>query len=106
MEARINLNRAIDAIVAEAEKMAPSTAGMTKAERLEDIRENRKEEKEAIRADEAFTAQPAVQTEKEGANPAPVEEKAEDSELTPIQRLLRDDLDQRRRKGNGGKGKG
>ena len=106
MEARINLNRAIDAIVAEAEKMAPSTAGMTKAERLEDIRENRKEEKEAIRAEEAFTAQPAVQTEKEGANPAPVEEKAEDSELTPIQRLLRDDLDQRRRKGNGGKGKG
>jgi len=106
MEARINLNRAIDAIVAEAEKMAPSTAGMSKAERLEDIRENRKEEKEAIRAEEAFTAQPAVQAKKAGEKQLPAEEKTEDSELTPIQRLLRDDLDQRRRKGNGGKGKG
>ena len=106
MEARINLNRAIDAIVAEAEKMVPSTAGITKVERLENIRENRKEEKEAIRVQEAFTTQPTAQTEKAGENHAPVEEKTEDSELTPIQRLLRDDLDQRRRKGNGGKGKG
>lgn len=54
-EAVINLNRRIDAIVDEAEKMAPSHAGKTKTERLADIRDNRKEEKEAIRAEEAFT---------------------------------------------------
>ncbi len=105
MEAQINLNREIDAIVDEAEKMAPSLAGMTKSERLADIRENRKEEKEAIRAEEAFTV-PQTSSEEAGNTNAPVEEKAEERTLTPIQRMLRDDLEQRRRKGNGANGKG
>ena len=54
-EAVINLNRRIDAIVQAAEKMMPSSVGKTKAEKLADIRDNRKEEKESIRAGEAFT---------------------------------------------------
>lgn len=44
----------IDAIVDEAEKLTETSAGKTKTERLADIRENRKEEKEAIRQKEAF----------------------------------------------------
>ena len=56
-EAIINLNRKIEAIVSEAEEMMPSSVGKTKTERLADIRENRKEEKEAIRAEEAFTSE-------------------------------------------------
>jgi hypothetical protein len=55
-ESVINLNRRIDAIVQTAEEMMPSNVGKTKEERLADIRENRKEEQESIRAEEAFTS--------------------------------------------------
>ena len=58
-EAVINLNRRIDAIVQAAEEMMPSSVGKTKAEKLANIRENRKEEKESIRAEEAFTSEGA-----------------------------------------------
>ncbi|MBR3187586.1 MAG: Mu transposase C-terminal domain-containing protein [Lachnospiraceae bacterium] len=98
MEAAINLNRAIDAIVADAEKMAPAAAAKTKAERLADIRENRKKEKEALREEEAFTAE-------NGTEPCVLPEERKDAsgdeviltpedweEMTPIQRMLWKDL--------------
>ena len=110
LEAAINLNRAIDAIVSDAEKMAPGVAGKTKAERIADIRENRKKEKEALRTGEAFTAgtqkngqggppeeQPGKQPEGAHAQ-APAISKQEWDEMTPIQRMLWEDLLER---GNG-----
>jgi hypothetical protein len=110
LEAAINLNRAIDAIVSDAEKMAPGAAGKTKAERIADIRENRKKEKEALRTGEAFTAgtqengqggppeeQPGKQPEGAHAQ-APAISKQEWDEMTPIQRMLWEDLLER---GNG-----
>lgn len=108
LEAAINLNRAIDAIVADAEKMSPGAAGKTKAERLSGIRENRKNEREALRAEEAFTAagadaeghvpdtQPA-----ERASGEPILTQQEWDDMTPIQRMLWEDLLERR-DGDGG----
>lgn len=92
-ESLINLNKRIDAIVEAAEKLTGSSAGKTKTERLTDIRENRKAEKEAIRQEEAFTASdqkesgtkqeetatasnnPFEMTEEEWASMSPVERK-------------------------------
>ena len=91
-ESVINLNQMIDAIVDEAEKLT-SAAEQTRAERLSDIRDNRKAEKEAIRKEEAFTAEskkesaarkeetaptsnnPFEVTEEEWASMSPVERK-------------------------------
>ena len=104
-EAVINLNRKIDAIVDEAEKMAPSAAGKTKAERLSDIRENRKEEKEALRAEEAFTSDAAAKKKsKEPARPEtggqgdPFEMTPEEwSAMSPIERMIYTDVKRRQR---------
>ena len=92
-EAEINLNRIIDAIVSEAEQMAPSTAGKTKAERLAGIKENRKKEKEVLREEEAFTAEPGKEAPS-GMAGAPQGQEWE--ELTPIQKMLWKDLERRR----------
>ena len=103
MEAHINLNRKIAAIVEEANQMAPTTVGMTKAERLSDIRENRQTEKETIRAEESFTSQKQEsETKQIDQQPLPaMEEQKPGKPLTPIQKMLWEDLKQRR-KGNGG----
>ena len=103
MEAHINLNRKIAAIVEEANQMAPTTVGMTKAERLSDIRENRQTEKETIRAEESFTGQKQEsETKQIDQQPLPaMEEQKPGKPLTPIQKMLWEDLKQRR-KGNGG----
>ena len=104
LEAAINLNRAIDAIVADAEKMSPGAAGKPKAERISGIRENRKNEKEALRAREAFTAdagKPACSMPPEEdhgerggdtASGEPAISRQEWDEMTPIQRMLWSDL--------------
>lgn len=112
LEAAVNLNRAIDAIVADAEKMAPGAAGKTKAERISEIRENRRNEKEALRAREAFTsdcrdpglAMPAEGEPGAGPENGPPGEavltQQEWDEMTPIQRMLWKDL-LGREEGNG-----
>ena len=107
LESAINLNRAIDAIVAEAEKMSPASTGKTKAERLADIRENRREEKEALRSREAFTSDRAENIQDQGkgnlsgetqdtrtepSSQAPLLTEQEWDEMTPIQRMLWEDL--------------
>ncbi len=99
-ESVINLNQMIDAIVEEAEKLT-SAAGKTKAERLADIRENRKAEKEAIRQEEAFT--PGNQKESEqkqeeqgssSNNPFEVTEE-EWASMSPIERKIYLDVKRR-----------
>lgn len=91
LEAAINLNRRIESIVAEAEKMAPSVKDIPKAERLSGIRENRAKEKEAVRKEEAFTAREKEDTEEAGTASTPLDEPNWE-ELTPIQRMLWEDL--------------
>lgn len=102
-EAVINLNRKIDAIVEEAEKMAPSAAGKTKSERLADIRENRKEERDAIRAGEAFTPEGNAGTGHEG-NGAPEPRRRDDpfemtpeewENMSPVERMIYRDVKRR-----------
>ncbi len=102
-EALMNLNRMIEAIVGKAEKLASSTAGMTKAERLSDIRENRKEEKETLRKEEAFTASAGNERAAEPAGdpaPDPFEMTEEEwKELSPIERMLWEDVKGRQNDG-------
>lgn len=109
-EAVINLNRKIDAIVEEAEKMAPETAGKTKTERLADIRENRKGEKEAIRMEEAFTPDadggdgspdrkgPGIPGTGKTADPFEVTPE-EWEKMSPIDRMIYQDVKRRQRDG-------
>ena len=98
-EALMNLNRYIEAIVGTAEKMAPSTSCMTKSERLEGIRENRKAEKEALREEETFTAVPSLHNKKQEedttADPFEISEE-EWKELSPVERMLWEDVKGRR----------
>ena len=99
-ESVINLNQMIDAIVDEAEKLTNS-AGKTKTEQLAGIRENRKAEKEAIRQEEAFTAQDKKEseTEKEEDGPAsnnPFEVTEEEwASMSPVERKIYLDVKRR-----------
>lgn len=54
-EAKINLGREIDSIIEEAEQMAEPADGRSKAERLSGIKQNRKDEREYLKKQEAFT---------------------------------------------------
>lgn len=99
-ESVINLNKVIDAIVDEAEKMTEISAGKTKTERLADIRENRKEEKEANRQNEAFTATDKQVGKKEGnATPTannPFEMTREEwASMSPVDRMIYKDVKRR-----------
>ena len=101
-EAVINLNREIEAIVNEAEKMTPLDHGKTKTERLSGIRDNRKEEKEAIRAGESFTsavdspAGKAVKGNKGREDPFEMTREEWES-MSPIDRMIYNDVKRRRR---------
>lgn len=95
MEAAINLNRAIDAIVADAEKMAPSSSNKTKTERIAGIRENRRKEKDELRAVEAFTGDESSAEATSSADATSTETEMtqqEWDEMSPIQRMLWGDL--------------
>ena len=112
-DAVINLNRKIEAIVEEANKMAPSAKGKTKTERLADIRENRREEKEAIRAEEAFTsgnseAKHLMTEKKESKSEEPYDPFAMTDEewatMTPAERMIYTDVKRRQQDDNANQG--
>lgn len=108
LEAAINLNRMVEAVVADAEKMAPPVKGIPKSERIDGIRGNRQEEKEARRTEEAFTApetagagmgakDPGTASgQKAGASAGTPPREPIWEELTPIQRMLWKDFEGRR----------
>lgn len=79
------------------DKLTSPTEGMTKAERLSDIRENRKEEKEALREEEAFTASARTRNGRMagpavfGSDPFEMTEE-EWKGLSPIERMLWEDV--------------
>lgn len=54
-EAKINLGREIDSIIEEAEQMAAPTGSCSKAERLSGIKQNRRDEREYLKKQKAFT---------------------------------------------------
>ena len=100
-ESLINLNKRIDAIVEAAERLTGSSAGKTKSERLADIRENRKAEKEAIRQEEAFTASDKKESETEQeetvtASNNPFEMTEEEwASMSPVERKIYLDVKRR-----------
>lgn len=86
-EAKINLGREIDSIIKDVEKLSSTQANCPKSERLVGIRENRKEEREQIRKQEAFTA------EVESAVERPEREKTE--EISPAMQMIRRKMEEK-----------
>lgn len=86
-EAKINLNRQIDAVIAEADSIA-ERGKRTKAERLRGIRENRKREKEAIRESESFMK--GGEASEENAAPKDNEE-----EMSPVLKMIQRKVEER-----------
>lgn len=85
--AKINLGREIDSIIKDAEKLSPTQENRPKSERLAGIRENRKEEREQIRKQEAFTA------EVESAAGQPGREETE--EISPAMQMIRRKMEEK-----------
>lgn len=86
-EAKINLGREIDSIIKDAEKLSPTQANRPKSERLAGIRENRKEEREQIRKQEAFTAEVESAAEQPG--------REETEEISPAMQMIRRKMEEK-----------
>lgn len=86
-EAKINLGREIDSIIKDAEQMSEPAHAGTKSERLAGIRQNRKEEREQIRKQEAFTA----------GEESPVKQPAweETEEISPVLQMIRKKMEEK-----------
>ena len=81
-EAKVNLGKQIESIVESAEKMAETDRHESKAERVRNIRGNRKSERDKIRKQEAFVAKQSD----EGGTKQP--ESPQEEELSPIMRMI------------------
>ena len=81
-EAKVNLGKQIESIVESAEKMAETDRHESKAERVRNIRGNRKSERDKIRKQEAFVAKQSD----EGGKKQP--ESPQEEELSPIMRMI------------------
>ena len=88
MEAKINLGKQIENIVDSAEKKSSSNYGIPKAERIRNIRSNRRNEKEEIRKQEAFTENETDQEEKKDM------QAAREPEVSPIMRLIQQQVEE------------
>lgn len=87
LEAKINLGKQIESIVDSAGQKSGADNAASKAERIRNIRANRKNEKEEIRKKEAFTGRKAGQDEK-AAQPA------KEPEISPIMRLIQQQVEE------------
>ena len=87
LEAKINLGKQIESIVDSARQKSGADNAASKAERIRNIRANRKNEKEEIRKKEAFTGRKAGQDEK-AAQPA------KEPEISPIMRLIQQQVEE------------
>lgn len=87
LEAKINLGKQIESIVDSAEQKSGADNAASKAERLRNIRANRKNEKEEIRKKEAFTGQETEQAEK-------VVQSSKEPEISPIMRLIQQQVEE------------
>lgn len=87
LEAKINLGKQIESIVDSAGQKSGADNAASKAERIRNIRANRKNEKEEIRKKEAFTRRKARQDEKK-------EQPAKEPEISPIMRLIQQQVEE------------
>lgn len=87
LEAKINLGKQIESIVDSAGQKSGAGNVVSKAERIRNIRANRKNEKEEIRKKEAFTGQETEQDEK-------VAQLAKEPEISPIMRLIQQQVEE------------
>ncbi len=87
LEAKINLGKQIESIVDSAGQKSGAGNVVSKAERIRNIRANRKNEKEEIRKKEAFTGQETEQDEK-------VAQPAKEPEISPIMRLIQQQVEE------------
>lgn len=86
-EAKINLGREIDSIIKDAEKLSSMQENRPKSERLAGIRGNRKEEREQIRKQEAFTAEVESAAEQPG--------REETEETSPAMQMIRRKMEEK-----------
>lgn len=88
IEAKINLGKQIESIVDSAEQKSGADNAAPKAERIRDIRTNRKNEREEIRKKEAFTGKEAEHSEKTDV------QSAKEPEVSPILRLIQQQVEE------------
>ena len=81
-EAKVNLGKQIESIVESAERIAETDRPESKAERVRNIRGNRKSERDEIRKQEAFIAERSDG----GSKKQPVI--SQEEELSPIMRMI------------------
>lgn len=87
IEAKINLGKQIESIVDSAEKKSVAVYTASKAERIRNIRANRKNEKEEIRKREAFTGWEVGQDGKTVQSP-------KESEISTIMQLIQQQVEE------------
>ncbi len=93
MASKADLSAAIDGVIAEAEEMARQTSvPKSKAERIGNIRENRRREKESRRQTEAFSLAEDDSSTPESAQPAPPDE---GESMSPTLAMLKQMLEER-----------
>lgn len=88
MEAKINLGKQIESIVDSAEQHPGADNAIPKAERIRNIRSNRKNERDEIRKQEAFTGDEVREDEKENI------QVAGELEVSPIMRLIQQQVEE------------
>lgn len=88
MEAKINLGKQIESIVDSAKQKPGIDNAVPKAERIRNIRSNRRNEREEIRKQEAFTGEEVGQGENEDI------QAARESEVSPIMRLIQQQVEE------------
>lgn len=87
LEAKINLGKQIESIVDSAGQKSGANNAASKAERIRNIRANRKNEKEEIRKEEAFTRRKTGQDEK-------TVQPAKEPEISPIMRMIQQQVEE------------
>jgi hypothetical protein len=87
-EAKVNLNAEIDAIVAEAEAQSKGLPGKSNRERVSNVKENRRAEREAMQA-------PAAAAETLPKPAMPTIASALDDEASPVQKKIKRKMEER-----------
>ena len=91
-EAKINLGREIDSIIKDAENLLSAQEKRPISERLAGIRGNRKEEREQIRKQEAFTVEVKRTAEQPG--------REETEEISPAMQMIRRKMEEKIKDGS------
>jgi hypothetical protein len=91
-EAKVNLNAEIDAIVSEAKSMAAGLPARSKRERVSNIKENRKHERDSMRAE---AKQAADVTDNEENEASSIRQNSANEDLDPITQMIKSKVEGR-----------